>query len=451
MTNTPDEGSRVKVEGSRVREGGQYPSNLEPRTSNRSSADVRRRSDCRLCGSRQLTKVISLSPTPPANEFVSDLDRGKPQDHFPLDVHLCAACGHVQLLDIVDPERLFRHYVYVSSTSPVFVDHFRRYAEAMLARTGMPPGSRVLEIGSNDGTLLRFFQQAGMRVLGIDPARRIAEQATRAGIETRPEFFDRPLAERLRAEGWEARLIAANNVFAHADDLHTIADGVAHLLAPEGLFVFEVSYLLDVVEQTLFDTIYHEHLSYHTVKPLVGFFRRHGMELVDAVRVDSHGGSLRGIAKRRGGRWPVQPSVDRLIAEETRLGLHAPEAYQRFFDQIEARKRELSVLLARLKAEGKRIIGFGAPAKATTLMCHFGLGADALDYIIDDSPLKQGLYTPGHHIPVVPSSWLADPARRPDVALILAWNFAGPIMRKHQAFREGGGTFIVPLPTVEVY
>ncbi len=417
-----------------------------------SSADVRRRSDCRLCGSRALERIISLAPTPPANEFVSDLDRGKSQDRFPLDVHLCAACGHVQLLDIVDPERLFRNYVYVSSTSPVFVDHFRRYAEAMLARTGMTPGSRVLEIGSNDGTLLRFFQQAGMRVLGIDPARRIAEEASWAGIETRPEFFDLALAQRLRAEGWEARLIAANNVFAHADDLHTITDGAAHLLAPDGLFVFEVSYLLDVVEKTLFDTIYHEHLSYHTVKPLVGFFQRHGMELVDAVQVDSHGGSLRGIAKRRGGpaAGGTQPSVDRLIAEEARLGLHGPEAYQRFFARIQERKRELSVLLARLKADGKRIVGFGAPAKATTLMFHFGLGPDTLEYIIDDSPLKQGLYTPGHHIPVVPSSWLADPARRPDAALILAWNFAEPIMSKHQAFREGGGKFIVPLPTVEV-
>ena len=403
-----------------------------------------------MCGSRQLARVFSLAPTPPANEFVSADERGAPQDRFPLDVHLCAACGHVQLLDIVDPERLFRNYVYVSATSPVFVDHFRQYAEAMLAMTGMPAGSRVVEIGSNDGTLLRFFQEAGMRVLGIDPARRIAEEATKAGIPTLPEFFDLALAKRLRAQGGEAGLIAANNVFAHADDLHTIAEGAALLLAPDGLFVFEVSYLLDVFEKTLFDTIYHEHLSYHTVKPLVGFFQRRGMELVDAVRVDSHGGSLRGIVKRRGGRWPVQPSVDRLISEEARLGLHGLEAYQRFFARIEERKRELTALLARLKAEGRRIAGFGAPAKATTLMFHFGLGADTLEYVIDDSPLKQGLYTPGHHVPVVPSSYLYDAAHRPDAVLILAWNFADPIIKKHQAFREAGGKFIVPLPVVEV-
>ncbi len=411
---------------------------------------MRRRDDCRLCGSRDLKPVMSLGATPLANAFVSAADRQRPQERFPLDVHLCGGCGHVQLLDVVDPELLFRNYVYVSSTSPVFVDHFRRYAEAMLALTGMPAGSQVVEIGSNDGALLRFFQAAGMRVLGVDPARRIAERATAAGIQTRPEFFDLPLAKRLRAQGWEAALVAANNVFAHADDLHAIAEGVAQLLSPDGLFVFEVSYLLDVVEKTLFDTIYHEHLSYHTVKPLAGFFERHGMELIDAVRVDSHGGSLRGIAKRRGGRFPKQPAVDRLISEEARLGLHGPEAFRAFFSDIQSRKTELTRLLRQLKGEGKRIAGFGAPAKATTLMFHFGLGPEMLDYVIDDSPLKQGLYTPGHHLPVVPSSHLYEPAHRPDYALILAWNFAEPILKAHRKFLDAGGHFIVPLPRVEI-
>ncbi|MBI2104145.1 MAG: class I SAM-dependent methyltransferase [Candidatus Omnitrophica bacterium] len=424
-------------------------------------AAVRRRTDCRLCGSRDLQQVMSLGATPLANAFVSAADRKTPQARFPLDVHLCGGCGHVQLLDVVDPEVLFRDYVYVSSTSPVFVDHFRRYAEAMLALTGMPAGSRIVEIGSNDGALLGFFQAAGMRVLGIDPARRIAERATAGGIPTLPEFFTPALAKRLRTEGGEAALVAANNVFAHADDLHAIAEGVAQLLAPDGLFVFEVSYLLDVVEKTLFDTIYHEHLSYHTVKPLASFFERHGMELIDAIRIDSHGGSLRGIAKRRpprrwsaagrgGGRFPRQPGVDRLISEEARLGLHGPEAFRAFFRDIQSRKAELTQLLRRLKGEGKRIAGFGAPAKATTLMFHFGLGPETLDYVIDDSPLKQGLYTPGHHLPVVPSSCLYEASRRPDEVLILAWNFAEPIMQAHRKFLDAGGHFIVPLPRVEV-
>ena len=356
----------------------------------------------------------------------------------------------MQLLDVVDPVLLFRNYVYVSGTSPVFVDHFRRYAESMQRLIQLPAGSRVVEIGSNDGTLLRFFQDAGMTVLGIDPARRIAEEATRHGIETLPEFFDRALAARVRAERGGASLIVANNVFAHADDLHTIADGIAQLLEPDGLFVFEVSYLLDVFEKTLFDTIYHEHLSYHTVKPLVAFFRQHGLELVDAIRVDSHGGSLRGIVKRLGRRWEVQPGVAELIAQETALGLHGPEAFRTLFDRIGARKRELTALLRRLKGEGKRIVGFGAPAKATTLMFHFGLGPETLDYIIDDSPLKQGLYSPGHHIPVVPSTALYDPSTKADYAVILAWNFAEPIVAKHRRFLDAGGHFIIPLPTVSI-
>ena len=289
-----------------------------------------------------------------------------------------------------------------------------------------------------------------MQVLGVDPARAIAAEATRAGIETLPEFFTLALARRLRAERGEAALVVANNVFAHADDLHAITDGVAHLLGPDGLFVFEVSYLLDVFEKTLFDTIYHEHLSYHAVKPLVGFFERHGMELIDAVRVDSHGGSLRGIAKLKGAPRPRSPGVEQLIAEETRLGLHQPEAYRMFFDNIQNRKEELTRVLNELKAQGRCIAGFGAPAKATTLMFHFGLGPKMLDYLIDDSPLKQGLYSPGHHLPVVPSSWLYDASHRPNDVLLLAWNFAEPIMKKHQAFLDAGGHFIIPLPRVEV-
>ena len=466
MKSTPEDRSRLEAQGSRQE---QEPStshvppqakeafSLEPSASSQgclqpsASASVRRRNDCRLCGARELEPVISLGHTPLANEFVGESQRGKPQEQFPLTVHICTVCGHVQLLDVVDPQRLFRNYVYVSSTSPVFVEHFRRYVQAMIRYADLRPGATVIEIGSNDGTLLRFFKEAGMRVLGIDPAREIAAAATQAGIKTLPDFFDLELAKRLRVQGWEASLISANNVFAHADDLRTIVEGVAHLLRPDGLFVFEVSYLLDVYEKTLFDTIYHEHLSYHTVKPLVGLFERHGMELIDALRVDSHGGSLRGIAQRKGDRRAKQPSIDGLIAEEARLGLHGPAAYHRLFDQIQQRKAELTALLGQVKQAGKRVVGFGAPAKATTLMFAFGLGPQTFEYVIDDSPLKQGLYTPGHHVPVVPSSYLYDGAHRPDYALILAWNFADSIMKTHQAFRDAGGRFIVPLPNVQVY
>ncbi|MBI4353626.1 MAG: methyltransferase domain-containing protein [Candidatus Omnitrophica bacterium] len=420
-------------------------------TPQRAQRNLRTRTDCRLCGSRDLILVLSLGETPLANEFVETSEVGKPQDRFPLNVHLCRSCGHAQLLDVVDPARLFRDYVYVSGTSPVFVEHFRRYAEDVLHLTALPRGSRVLEIGSNDGTLLQFFKDAGMRVLGVDPAHAIAAQATQRGIETLPEFFDLALARRLRQDGWEAALIAANNVFAHADDLHGILEGVTHLLHRDGLFVFEVSYLVDVVEKGLFDTIYHEHLSYHAVKPLAALCERHDMELIDAIRVDSHGGSLRGIAKRRGGKWPRKPRVDQLIRLETSMGLFEPAAYHDFLTRIAQRKEDVMTLLRRLKQDGKRLAGFGAPAKATTLMFHFGIGPDVIEYLIDDSPWKQGLYSPGHHLPVVASTALYEVARRPDDVVILAWNFAESILAKHRAYTERGGHFIVPLPRLEVH
>jgi hypothetical protein len=225
-------------------------------------------------------------------------------------------------------------------------------------------------------------------------------------------------------------------------------EGVRHLLAPNGIFVFEVSYLKDVVENTLFDTIYHEHLDYHSVGPLAGFFHRCGLELIDVMHVDTHGGSLRGVVQLAGGPRRVEPSVAAFIEGEQRIQLDRPDAFHRLARQVEGFKAELLGLLRRLKKEGKRIAGFGAPAKTTTLMYCLGFEPGLVDFIVDDSPLKQGLYTPGMHIPVVPAQELYD--RRPDYVVILAWNFARAIVQKHAAFRDGGGRFIIPLPKVEI-
>lgn len=417
----------------------------EPKTSN-----VKPKKNCRLCGLTSREALFSLGSTPLANEFVPASQKDNPQELFPLDVVQCKGCGHVQLAHVVNPERLFRNYVYVSGTSPKFVDHFRRYAEAMLALTGMKPGSTVLEIGSNDGTLLRFFKDADMDVLGIDPAENIAAETTQRGIPTRAEFFTSALARQWALGGKRAALVVANNVYAHADDLEDIALGVRTVLEPNGLFVFEVSYLLDVFEQRLFDTIYHEHVSYHSLKPLVPFFRRLGMEVVDAVRVETHGGSLRVIVKKIEGRDPIAPGVSALIELEERCGLYRKESYDRYVAGLQELKRKLHGILAELKGAGKKIAGFGAPAKTTTLMYYFGIDASHVDYIVDDSPLKQGLFSPGHHIPVVASDALGKPGTRPDAVLIFAWNFADAIMAKHKAFHEAGGRFIVPIPEVQL-
>ena len=280
----------------------------------------RRRDTCRLCGEGDLVSVLELTPTPPANAFVGEDALGTEQPCYPLDVYFCAGCGHVQLLDVVDPRLLFEDYVYVSGTSPHFVKHFEDYAESVIGRFKPPPGSLVVDIGSNDGTLLSAFRSRGMEVLGVDPARDIAARATQAGTETMAAFFTPNLAAEILGVRGPARIVTANNVFAHADDLSGIARGLTTLLAPAGVFVFEVSYLADVIANTLFDTIYHEHLAYHSLKPLVGFFAAAGMELFAAERVASHGGSLRGMVGLAGGPNETDCSVEAPIAPEGRPG-----------------------------------------------------------------------------------------------------------------------------------
>ncbi len=413
------------------------------------TADCRRRDTCRLCGGRDLTLVLELAPTPPANAFVAADARDRDQPRYPLDVFFCRDCAHVQLLDVVDPGMLFRNYVYVSGTSPVFVRHFEDYADAVVERFKPRPGALVVDVGSNDGTLLGAFKRRGMAVLDVDPATAIARRASEAGIETMAEFFTPALAAGIRAERGPAAVVTANNVFAHVDDLAGLRDGVRELLAPDGIFVFEVSYLADVVEKTLFDTIYHEHLAYHSVKPLRRFFEAGGMDLFAVERIDVHGGSLRGIAQAAGGPHADDGSVAALAAEEEGAGLDSAETFRDFAGRIRRMGGELNRLVSKIKADGKTIAGFGAPAKATTLMHHFGIGADVIDFIVDDNPLKQGLYTPGQHIPVLPPQALYD--RRPDYAIVLAWNFAPSIIAKHSAFRDRGGRFIVPLPKLEVH
>lgn len=406
-----------------------------------------RRDNCRLCGGRNLELVVQLAPTPIADDYVSVERLGEVQETFPLDLFLCRACGHVQLLDVVNPEVLFGDYLYVTSSSLGLVEHFRRYTDEMMRRVSPPEGSFVVEIGSNDGALIRFFQDRGMRVLGVDPAREIARRAAESGIETLPTFFTSERARKIKRECGPAAIIVANNVFAHSDDLGDMAEGVRDLLAPDGVFVFEVSYLVDIVQKTLFDTIYHEHLCYHTVKPLKSFFDRHGMQLIDAERVPTKGGSLRGTAQLAVGSRPESPSVDELIALETSLGFDRSESFKVFGAKIEGVKTQLLNLLCGLKSQQKTIAGYGASATVTTLIYEFELN-DVLSFIVDDNPRKQGMFSPGYHIPVLSPQLIYE--QKPDYLLILAWNYSEPIMKKHEAFLKAGGHFIVPLPTVQV-
>jgi SAM-dependent methyltransferase len=406
-----------------------------------------RRDTCRLCEGRNLELVLPLAPTPLADAYVPAEYVDEVQEVYPLDAFLCHDCGHVQLLDVIDPEILFRKYLYTSAGSPGLVEHFRAFADDLFNRVSVPQGALIVDIGSNDGTLLKVCRDRGLRVLGVDPAEEIARQATESGVETLAAFFTSELATDIRTERGAAAVVTANNVFAHADDLADVAEGVRRLLAPDGVFVFEVSYVVDLVENMVFDFFYHEHLCYHSVKSLAAFLRLHGMELIDIERVATKGGSFRGTAQLAGGPREEAPSISRLIALEQSGGFDKAQRYKVFAADIDRAGQAVDELLRPLKSQGKRIAGYGASATATTLIYHFGLGPH-LEFIADDNPDRQDLFSPGHHIPTRSPQDIYD--REIDYVVILAWRFAQPIIEKHRPFRERGGHFLVPLPVARI-
>jgi len=402
---------------------------------------------CRLCGERDLELVLPVAATPPGDHYVSAEEVNEVQQTYPQDIVLCRSCGHAQLVCTVDSDILYGRYVYVSSISLGLVEHFGHYADDVMTRIKPGAGALVVDIGSNDGSLLRAFKNRGMQVLGVDPAHEIAQQATKSGVETWSGYFTKDLARKIRSERGPAAIVTANNVTANVDNLTEFVEGIRHLLAEDGVFVFETSYLLDVIEKSLLETVFHEHVSYFSVKPLDAFFRRLGMQLIDVQRVETKGGSIRGTVALAGSPRPVAPSVAQLVALETKAGLDRPETYKAFGAKLDAVKDELRQLLRDLKKRGKSIAGYGASVGVTTLLYHFEL-SELLSFIADDNPRKQNTFSPGHHIPVLPSSALYE--KCPDYVLLLAWAYTEPIMKKHQKFAAQGGHFIVPLPEVKV-
>jgi len=399
---------------------------------------------CRICRAQKLYKALSFGPTPLANAFLSEAGLRSMESYFPLDVYLCKECGLLQLADVVAPEVLFKDYVYVSSTSPVFVAHFEKFARQACERFSLGKNSLVVDIGSNDGILLRPFKKLGVTVLGIEPDGAIAKFAQKSGVETISEFFSPKTASKVVSRFGQADLITATNVFAHINDIHEVAQGVKRILKKDGVFMVEAPYLLDFLEKNLFDTVYHEHLSYFSVSSLNRFFTEVGMELFDVQHVESHGGSLRVFAQKRGGRHAREKSVDVYLKKETAYKLRDMKVYEEYAKRIRENRSQLVSLLTSLRGKGKCIAGYGAPAKGNTLLNYFSIGTDLLDYIVDDSAFKQGKYTPGKRIPVVSGETLMK--KPPDYLLIMAWNFAPSIMKKNEAFKKNGGRFIIPIP-----
>jgi hypothetical protein len=401
------------------------------------------RDNCRLCLSKAVEIVVPLAPIPVATPNIGMAAKGEDAKGLdaalvPLDLYLCRDCGHLQLLDIIDPEVQYTHFAYTTSITLGLTEHFGRLADTVIERAKLKPGAFIVEVGSNDGTLLRFFKDRGMRVLGIDPARATALKATAEGIETLPTFFTTKLADEIRATHGPA---------ANLDDLEDPTQGIKRLLADDGLFVFETQHGADVINRMLIDTIYHEHQSYFLLGSMVPFFKRHGMELFASEHLTQKGGSIRGYVQLAGGPYKGDGSLEKMIAEETAAGLKDPNTYKSFVDRLTQMRADLSNAIAVEKKAGKHIAGFGASVGTVTLINQFGLG-HLLDMVFDDKPLADVLLGPGYKIPVLPSAAMYE--KKPDIVVILAWRYAEPIMAKHKRFNESGGRFAVPWPNFSI-
>jgi len=409
------------------------------------SVDVYERKDCRICLSTNLSSVMTLTASPPGNNFVSLEEKNQNEDTFPLQLNFCKDCFHLQLGHIVDPKFLFQNnYSYVSSTSEVFVKHLKDYSNHASHYLGLTEESFVVDIGSNDGACLQGFKDKGMQVLGIDPAISVAEIAINNGIETIPDFFSEAVAQSILKSHGRANLVTSHNACAHIDNLDEIIKGVKCLMSDDGVFIMEVGYFLDVFKNKWFDTIYHEHLDFHTVAPLKELFKRFDMEIFRVEMIAPQGGSIRVFTQKKGGIFKIDSSVEDAVFVESEEGLQDINSLRRFDNEIKQVGQEFKNLILNQKSKGSSIAAYGAPTKATTLCYHFGVEKDLIDFIADDNPLKQGLLSPGKHIPVLSSDAIYE--KKPDFIVILAWNFAESIMNKHIRYLEAGGAFILPMP-----
>jgi hypothetical protein len=405
-----------------------------------------KRENCRLCFSSNIFQVLNLPECPPVDNFRYCYEENRHLPGFPMNLYLCRDCGHAQLADVVDPKVLFADYIYTSSSSPDLDQHFEGYCSDVLEYFPKDSKGLVIDIGSNDGLLLSKFVAKGWRVQGVDPAVPVATAATTAGIPTLISFLDHSAVSNLLSSVGMADIVTANNVFSHADDLKGFAECVRDLMRPEGLFVFEVSYLADLVRGKVFDYIYHEHLAHHSVMPIARFFESVDMRLFDVQHFATKGGSIRGFACLRDSSWRQSANVDKYINNEKYLGLYDDQTYvslQRFINELRARTRDLIESMG----DQRVIAGYGACATGTVLSYCLDIQSK-LAFIVDDNPERQGRLSPGSDCPVLPSICLVE--KKPKLTIILAWRFAEQIVKRNNNYLESGGSFLIPLPDFRI-
>ncbi len=407
---------------------------------------IRKIKHCRICKSRELATFLKFRSMPKPNGFLKKPIR---EEKYPLEVSRCQNCGLVQLNHIIDAEEMFGHYLYMSAMSKTMDVHFKDTADALVQRFSLKPRSLVIDIGGNDGTFLKHLRGT-TRILNIDPAKNLRAIAAKKGVENYVAYFGENTAKKVLKKYGSADIITGTNVFAHIDNLDSAFKGVDILLKPGGALVMEFPYLVDLIEKNEFDTIYHEHLSYFLAKPLEHVLARHGLEIFDLEKFPTHGGSIRLYVQRIYDKcYPVSPKVEKLYQQEKDLGMYRQATYEKFAQNIKAIPNGLNAIIRKLKAKKKRIIGYGASAKGNVLLNMCGLGPKDLDYIVDSTPYKQGLYTPGTHIPIKSEEYLEKD--NPDYAILFIWNFKDEVIKKQKdKFLKRGGRFIIPVPRVEI-